>query len=76
VVIAIIAILAALLLPEEQATHNRDECADPTRPVVNDGRFAAPGDRLTLRHNKKAVVAMADGHVLPVPFGYATNQIY
>ena len=49
---------------------------DPTKPVVNDGRFAPPGDALTIRHSKKAVVSLADGHVVAVLPGYATNQLY
>jgi prepilin-type processing-associated H-X9-DG protein len=47
-----------------------------TKPVVNDGRFAPPGDGLTIRHSKKAVVSLADGHVVAVLPGYATNQLY
>ena len=65
-----------IMLAEEQATHNANECSNPNAPVINDGRFSAPGDALTIRHSKKAVVSLADGHVTSVLPGYATNQIY
>ncbi len=63
-------------LAEEQATHNPNECSNPTAPVINDGRFAAPGDALTIRHSKKAVISFGDSHVASVLPSYATNQLF
>jgi prepilin-type processing-associated H-X9-DG protein len=36
---------------------------DRSRNVINDRRWVPTGDSLTARHNKKANVAFADGHV-------------
>jgi prepilin-type processing-associated H-X9-DG protein len=65
-----------IMFAEEQATHNKDEASDPTKNVLNDGRFVPPGDALTIRHNKRATISMGDGHVQTVFPTYATNQDY
>jgi prepilin-type N-terminal cleavage/methylation domain-containing protein/prepilin-type processing-associated H-X9-DG protein len=51
------------------------ECSDVNATVINDGRFGPPGDALTSRHNKKGDVTFADGHVLAVPWTFASNQV-
>ncbi len=68
---------AKLMFVEEQATKKPGEASDPTKNVMNDGRFVPPGDALTIRHGGKyAIVALADGHCLPVPPSYGTNENY
>jgi len=65
-----------IMFAEEQSVLSGPECTDPTAPVVDDGRFAAPGDALTSRHNKRADVGFADGHaaaVMPTYADYANN---
>jgi prepilin-type N-terminal cleavage/methylation domain-containing protein/prepilin-type processing-associated H-X9-DG protein len=52
-----------IMFAEEQSVLAGPDCTDPTAPVIDDGRFAAPGDALTSRHNKKADVGFVDGHV-------------
>ena len=66
---------AKIMFAEEQASKLPDEASNPTKNVMNDGRFVPPGDALTIRHGKKATVALADGHVMLVPPSYATNQL-
>jgi prepilin-type processing-associated H-X9-DG protein len=51
-----------IMFAEEQSVLTGPDCTDPTAPVIDDGRFAAPGDALTSRHNKKADVGFVDGH--------------
>jgi prepilin-type N-terminal cleavage/methylation domain-containing protein/prepilin-type processing-associated H-X9-DG protein len=63
-----------IMLAEEQATKDPKEASDPTKNVLNDGRFTPPGDALTIRHNKKGDIGFADGHVAPVFPSYATSQ--
>lgn len=67
---------AKILFAEEQATKLAGEASDPAKNVMNDGRFVPPGDGLTVRHGKKAMISLGDGHVMPVAPGYATNQDY
>ena len=65
-----------IMFAEEQTVLTGPDCTDPTAPVVDDGRFAAPGDALTSRHNKKADVGLVDGHVqtvIPTYSDYANN---
>jgi prepilin-type processing-associated H-X9-DG protein len=54
-----------IMLAEEQSSHQPHESSDPrgASGIVNDGRWVPTGDLLTARHNKKANVSMADGHV-------------
>ncbi len=56
------------LLAEEQTTHKPGESIDVggTSDTINDGRCVAPGDLITLRHNKKGDVTYADSHAEPV----------
>ncbi len=59
---------AKIMLAEEQSSHRPDESIDSvakTTSIINDGRWVADGDLLTLRHKKKGDVAFADGHVVP-----------
>jgi prepilin-type N-terminal cleavage/methylation domain-containing protein/prepilin-type processing-associated H-X9-DG protein len=66
-----------LMIVEEQATHYPDEASNPTKNVVNDGRFVDSGtDVLTMRHNKRGIVALCDGHAMAVKPDYATNRLY
>ncbi len=58
-----------IMLAEEQVSHSASESYDPANtglPIINDGRFTATGDSITVRHNKRGDVAFADGHVQPV----------
>lgn len=66
-----------IMFAEEQTVLKGPDCTDPTAPVADDGRFAAPGDALTSRHNKKADVGLVDGHVQAVLPSYSdvTNNI-
>jgi prepilin-type processing-associated H-X9-DG protein len=58
------------MLAEEQASFGRGEVSDLARNIINDGRWVPSdgtgGDVLTSRHNKKANVGFADGHVQSV----------
>jgi len=63
-----------IMLAEEQATKDPKEASDPTKNVLNDGRFTPPNDALTIRHNKKSDIAFPDGHVAPVFPSYGTSQ--
>jgi prepilin-type N-terminal cleavage/methylation domain-containing protein/prepilin-type processing-associated H-X9-DG protein len=60
-----------IMFAEEQTVLAGPDCTDPTAPVIDDGRFAAPGDALTSRHNKKADVGLVDGHAQAVPAVYS-----
>ena len=62
-----------IVVMEEQATKKPGEAYDPTANVLNDGRYAPPGDAPTIRHQKKCDVGFADGHVLSVLPAYARN---
>jgi prepilin-type N-terminal cleavage/methylation domain-containing protein/prepilin-type processing-associated H-X9-DG protein len=58
-----------IMLAEEQTAYNSNESYNPANtgaPIVNDGRFVATGDSITVRHNKRGDVAFVDGHVQPV----------
>jgi prepilin-type processing-associated H-X9-DG protein len=55
-----------IMFAEEQTVLSGPECTDPLAPIADDGRFAAPGDVLTSRHNKRADVGFCDGHVSAV----------
>lgn len=60
-----------MMLAEEQSSHKPSESIDVggSSSILNDGRWVPPlnpsagGDLLTRRHNKRAVVGFADGHV-------------
>ena len=62
-----------IVIMEEQATKKPGEAYDPTANVLNDGRYAPPGDSPTIRHQKKCDVGFADEHVLSVLPAYARN---
>ncbi len=66
------------MLVEEQTVRDGPECTDPNGDIINDGRWAGPtgGDNLTSRHNKRADVGFADGHVAPVKPALAKDQQY
>jgi prepilin-type processing-associated H-X9-DG protein len=65
-----------IMLAEEQAAHTPDESVDPrgNESIINDGRWVADGDLLTLRHSKKGDVGFADGHVTPVTPQFGEDQ--
>lgn len=62
-----------IMLAEEQSTRKPGEASDVTKNVINDGRWVPPGDALSLRHNRRANVSFADGHVAPVFPSFANN---
>jgi prepilin-type N-terminal cleavage/methylation domain-containing protein/prepilin-type processing-associated H-X9-DG protein len=57
-----------VMLAEEQTSHKPNESIDVggSSSVINDGRWASPGDLITLRHNKRGDVNFADGHAEPL----------
>jgi prepilin-type N-terminal cleavage/methylation domain-containing protein/prepilin-type processing-associated H-X9-DG protein len=58
-----------IMFAEEQTAYTSTESYNPGNTgatIVNDGRFVATGDSITVRHNKRGDVAFADGHVQPV----------
>ncbi len=57
---------AKIMLAEEQSALTKQESSGLGTGVVNDGRWVPTGDPLTIRHNKKANVGFADGHVVVV----------
>jgi len=63
-----------IMLAEEQASLRRGEASDPSASIINDGRWVAPGDVLTLRHSGKGDVGFADGHVQPATPKFGLNQ--
>ncbi len=63
-----------IMLAEEQASKLPGEASDPTKNVMNDGRYVPPGDALTVRHNKRANVVLGDGHVMPVLPAYGLDK--
>ncbi len=63
-----------IMLAEEQASLRRGEASDPSASIINDGRWVAPGDVLTLRHSGKGDVGFADGHVQSVTPKFGLNQ--
>ncbi len=67
-----------IMLAEEQSSHKPSESLDPGGSqgtgILNDGRWVPTGDWLTARHNRKAVVAFADGHVTTVTPQFGLDQ--
>ncbi len=59
-----------IVLPEEQSVNSGAECSVPGAGVMNDGRWDPTANPLTSRHNKKADVGFADGHVQPVTYKF------
>jgi len=57
-----------IMLAEEQTSHKPGESIDVggSSSIINDGRFVAPGDLISLRHNKRSDVNFADGHAEPM----------
>ena len=62
-----------IMLAEEQAGTGPGEASDPNGGTINDGRWVADSDMLTVRHGRRGNVAFADGHVAPVTWQFATN---
>jgi len=65
------------MLAEEQASHRPDESSDPrstSADIINDGRWVASGDLLTISHGKKGDVAFADGHVIAVTVQFGEDE--
>lgn len=68
-----------IMIAEEQSSTRPGEVSDPNRNNINDGRWlpsegGGGGDVLTSRHNKKANVAFADGHVSAVPWKFGDDR--
>jgi prepilin-type N-terminal cleavage/methylation domain-containing protein/prepilin-type processing-associated H-X9-DG protein len=58
-----------IMLAEEVARLRGPDNQDPANiDIINDGRWVPTGDNLTGRHNKKADVNYADGHVNTIPW--------
>jgi prepilin-type N-terminal cleavage/methylation domain-containing protein/prepilin-type processing-associated H-X9-DG protein len=62
-----------MLFCEEQSVTHGPECSDPTVNILNDGRMTDT-DILTSRHNKRADVGFADGHVTTMKWQEAYNN--
>jgi prepilin-type N-terminal cleavage/methylation domain-containing protein/prepilin-type processing-associated H-X9-DG protein len=67
-----------IMLAEEQATHKPGESFDVGggSPIINDGRWLGPGDKITARHNKKGDLTWADSHVETIFPQMATNALF
>ena len=63
-----------IMMAEEQSVTQGAEASDPGASIVNDGRWAPPGDVLTSRHSKKGDVAYADGHTATHPWRFALDD--
>ena len=58
-----------IMFAEEQTSHSPAESYQPANTassIVNDGRFLALGDSITIRHNRRGIAGFVDGHVEPV----------
>ena len=58
-----------IMFAEEQTSHSAAESYQPGNTgasIINDGRFLATGDSITIRHNKRGIACFVDGHVEPV----------
>ncbi|MEO6035417.1 MAG: type II secretion system protein [Verrucomicrobiota bacterium] len=62
-----------ILVAEEQSSYKAGEVSDPGASIINDGRWASPGDVLTSRHNKRADVGFSDGHAAIVSWKYGLD---
>jgi prepilin-type N-terminal cleavage/methylation domain-containing protein/prepilin-type processing-associated H-X9-DG protein len=51
-----------VMIAEEQTVISGPEASDPSRNILNDGRFVPGGDVMTSRHLRRANVGFADGH--------------
>jgi prepilin-type N-terminal cleavage/methylation domain-containing protein/prepilin-type processing-associated H-X9-DG protein len=67
-----------VMLAEEQTTHKRGESPDVggSSSIINDGRWLSPGDRITVRHNKKGDITFADSHVATIRDDLARRPEY
>ncbi len=67
---------AKIMLAEEQPSHRPNESYNPrgSESIVDDGRWVALGDVVTIRHNKKGDVAFGDGHVQAVTPRFSMDQ--
>ncbi len=63
-----------IMLAEEQTSYQPNEVSDPGAGVINDGRWVGGSDVLSSRHSKKANVAFADGHVVPVRWQFGDDE--
>lgn len=67
-----------IMLAEEVATTKRGDTPPPPvnyQAVVDDGRWVPDGNYVTVRHNKRADVSFADGHVQSVTHQFAIMRI-
>jgi len=63
-----------IMLAEEPGSLNANDSPDGA-DMINDGRWIPTADPLTIRHNGKADVTFADGHVASVPPDFGTNAV-
>ena len=69
---------AKIMLAEEVATTKQGDTPPPPvnyQAVVDDGRWVPDSNYLTVRHNKKADVSFADGHVQIVDHRFGINPV-
>jgi len=67
-----------IMLAEEVASPKRGDTPPPPvnyQAVVDDGRWVPTQNYVTVRHNKKAEVVFADGHVQAVTHQFAINRV-
>ena len=66
-----------IMLAEEVAKHSADDNPQPGTytGIIGDGRWVPTKNLLTVRHNKKADVGFADGHVQAVTWQFGTNVV-
>jgi prepilin-type N-terminal cleavage/methylation domain-containing protein/prepilin-type processing-associated H-X9-DG protein len=62
-----------IMYAEENASAKLDDSPVANAPIINDGRYVATGDYLTVRHNRRAVVGFADGRAAAVPWEFGRN---
>jgi prepilin-type N-terminal cleavage/methylation domain-containing protein/prepilin-type processing-associated H-X9-DG protein len=60
-----------IMLVEEPGSQNKQD--SPNTGMINDGRWEAPVDPVTIRHSGKANVTFADGHAIAVTHAFAAD---
>jgi prepilin-type processing-associated H-X9-DG protein/prepilin-type N-terminal cleavage/methylation domain-containing protein len=62
-----------IMFAEEPGSVSRDDAPYPDVEVIQDGRWWPGNNPLTRRHNGRANVTFADGHVLAVDWRFGSN---